>query len=144
MTQAAKKSGRLPRLVIGSEDHERLMTMANGLSGPMAEVGDQLLTELERARVVAQKKLPADVVRLGSRVSFSTTDGFDRTYQLVWPNEANISEDKVSVMTPIGAALIGLSEGQSIPWKARDGRSLSLTVVKVTQEAAEASSPEGA
>ena len=120
------------------------MTMANGLSGPMAEVGDQLLTELERARVVAQKKLPADVVRLGSKVSFSTTDGFDRTYQLVWPSDANISEDKVSVMTPIGAALIGLSEGQSIPWKARDGRSLSLTVVKVSQDVAETASPEDA
>lgn len=131
MSQAAIKTSRLPRLVIGVEDHGRLMTMANGLSGPVAE---QLMTELERARVVAQAKLPDSVVRMGSRVSFTTTDGFNRTFQLVYPSEANISEGKVSVLTPIGAALIGLSEGQSIPWTARDGRLLSLTVVEIVQD----------
>jgi regulator of nucleoside diphosphate kinase len=70
---------------------------------------------------------------MGSKVSFTTTDGFNRTYQLVYPGEADISEGKVSVLTPIGAALIGLSEGQSIPWTARDGRELSLTVERVTR-----------
>lgn len=134
MFQAATKTSSLPRLVIGAEDHGRLMTMANGLSGPMAEVADQLMTELERARVVSQDKMPDDVVRMGSTVSFTTADGFNRTFRLVYPGEANISEGKVSVLTPIGAALIGLSEGQSIPWTARDGRLLSLTVIKVVQD----------
>lgn len=133
MSQAAIKSPPLPRLVIGDDDHDRLMTMANGLSGPRAQMAEQLLTELERARVVAQAKLADTVVRMGSTVSFTTTDGFDRTYKLVYPGEADISENKVSVLTPIGAALIGLSKGQSIPWTARDGRLLSLTVVEVVQ-----------
>lgn len=133
MSQAAIKSSPLPRLVIGDDDHDRLMTMANGLSGPRAQMAEQLLTELERARVVAQAKLADTVVRMGSTVSFTTTDGFDRTYKLVYPGEADISENKVSVLTPIGAALIGLSKGQSIPWTARDGRLLSLTVVEVVQ-----------
>lgn len=134
MSQAAIKTPRLPRLVIGEQDHGRLMTMANGLNGSMAEMAEQLMTELERARVVAGTKLPDNVVRMGSEVSFTTTDGFNRTYQLVYPDRADISAGRVSVLTPIGAALIGLSEGQSIPWKARDGRSLSLTVVKVVQD----------
>lgn len=134
MSQAAIKTTRLPRLVIGVEDYGRLMTMANGLSGPMAQVAEQLMTELERAGVVPQKKLPDDVVRMGSKVSFTTTDGFNRTFQLVYPGEADISKGKVSVLTPIGAALIGLSAGQSIPWTARDGRLLSLTVAEVVQD----------
>ena len=133
MSQAAIKSAALPRLILGVEDHGKLMTMANGISGPMANVADQLMNELDRARVVAQSKLPEDAVGLGSVVSFTTTDGFDRTYQLVFPGEADISSGKVSVLTPIGAALIGLREGQSIPWTARDGRRLSLTVVRVEQ-----------
>lgn len=134
MSQAALKSSSLPRLVIGADDNDRLTTMANGLSGPMAQVADQLMSELERARVVPQNKLPPHVVRMGSQVSFTTTDGFNRTYRLVYPGEADISEGKVSVLTPIGAALIGLSEGQSIPWTSRDGRPLSLTVEKVVQD----------
>lgn len=110
------------------------MTMANGISGPMADVAENLMAELERARVVAQSELPADAVRMGSTVSFTTTDGFNRTFQLVYPGEADISSGKVSVLTPIGAALIGLREGQTIPWTARDGRRLSLTVVSVSQD----------
>ncbi len=133
MSQTTTNSSRLPRLVIGAGDHARLLDMANGLSDSMAELAEQLMTELERARVIAQRELPEDVVRMGSTVSFTTTDGLDRTYRLVDPGEANITEGKVSVLTPIGAALIGLSEGQTIPWTARDGRLLSLTVIKVVQ-----------
>ncbi len=107
--------------------------MANGVTGPMASIADQLLNELDRAHVVTQTKLPQDAVRPGSLVSFTTTDGFDRTYELVFPGEADISSGKVSVLTPVGAALIGLREGQTIPWTARDGRQLSLTVVRVKQ-----------
>lgn len=135
MSQIALHSAALPRLVIGVEDHGRLLTMANGLSGPMANISDQLLAELERARVVAQSRVPSKAVRMGSTVSFVTSDGFNRTFQLVYPDQADVSQGRISVLTPIGAALIGLSEGQTIPWEARDGRNLSLTVVNVLPEA---------
>tara|TARA_R100000365_G_scaffold3300_1_gene10640 strand:+ start:5383 stop:5796 length:414 start_codon:yes stop_codon:yes gene_type:complete len=135
MSKANKKPAPLPKLVIGVDDHGRLMTMANGLSGPLAQLAEQLLTELERARVVAQHKVPDNVIGMGSTASFTTSDGFNQTFQLVYPDEANVSEGKISVLTPIGAALIGLAEGQSIPWEARDGRELSLTVLKVEQKA---------
>ncbi|WP_246018355.1 nucleoside diphosphate kinase regulator [Pelagibacterium montanilacus] len=134
MAQLAIKSSSLPRLVLGAEDHRKLMIMASGISGPMADVAEQLMAELERARVVSQEKLPSDAVRMGSIVSFSTADGFNRTYQLVLPGDADISSGKVSVLTPIGAALIGLREGQTIPWTARDGRRLSLSVLNVRQD----------
>lgn len=129
----------LPDIVIGAADHKRLTTLANGVSGPMAETAEQLLTELERARVVAQEALPADAVCMGSEVRFETTDGFNRSLQLVYPDAADISMRRISILTPIGAALIGLSSGQSIPWLGRDGREHVLTVHSVSQtEAVEA------
>ncbi len=133
MSQTAMKPAALPRLILGVEDHEKLMTLANSITGPMASVAEDLMNELDRARVVAQSKVPKDAVRLGSIVSFTTTDGFNRTFQLVFPGEADITSGKVSVLTPIGAALIGLREGHSTPWTARDGRRLSLTVNRVAQ-----------
>jgi regulator of nucleoside diphosphate kinase len=127
--------GRLPRLVIGSDDYGRLTSMASHLTGSMADVAVQLTGELERARVVTQAKLPADAVRMGSHVAFTTSDGAERAFQLVFPEDADISARRVSVLTPMGAALIGLREGQTIPWTTRDGRVLSLTVVSVRQDA---------
>jgi regulator of nucleoside diphosphate kinase len=59
---------------------------------------------------------------------FTTDAGEDRTVTLVFPGRADIAEGKVSVLTPIGVALIGLAVGQSIDWTARDGRTHRLTV----------------
>ncbi|WP_128292560.1 nucleoside diphosphate kinase regulator [Afifella aestuarii] len=129
-----RKPKALPRLVIGSEDHARLYAIANSLGGPLAELGEKLLSELDRARIVPQEKVPAKTVRMGSTVSFATSDGFERTYKLVYPEEADVAQARISVLTPIGAALIGLSEGQTIPWEARDGRALSLTVLNLADE----------
>jgi regulator of nucleoside diphosphate kinase len=53
--------------------------------------------------------------------------------QLVYPAEADIEAGRISILTPIGAGLIGLREGQSILWPDREGRERRLTVVRVTQ-----------
>ncbi|WP_035872456.1 nucleoside diphosphate kinase regulator [Cucumibacter marinus] len=131
MSRATATTRTLPPLVLNARDHDRLTTMANGITGPMADVAEQLLIELDRAEIVTPDRFPADAVGMGSIVSFKTTDGFDRTFQLVYPGEADINAGKVSVLTPIGAALIGLRAGQTIPWTARDGRHLRLTVLSV-------------
>lgn len=57
-----------------------------------------------------------------------------RTTTLVFPGDADISEEKVSVLTPIGTALLGLSTGQSMRWLARDGREHELTVISFGQD----------
>jgi regulator of nucleoside diphosphate kinase len=57
---------------------------------------------------------------------------------LVFPGQADIAAGKISILTPIGAALIGLSQGQSIDWKTRDGRSRQLTILSVEGMAADA------
>src|SRR6185369_5692744 len=99
----------------------------------MPEVADELLSELDRAKIVADTAVPADVVRIGSTVEFKPDTGAAKTVNLVFPEEADIAEGKVSVLTPIGTALIGLKPGQSITWRARDGRQHELTIVSVRQ-----------
>jgi regulator of nucleoside diphosphate kinase len=135
MSNPSIKAPALPRLVLGIEDYGKLMAIASSVTGPTADVADQLIIELDRARIVAQAKLPEDAVRMGSIVTFTTNDAQQRQLQLVYPGEADINAGKVSVLTPIGAALIGLRQGQTIPWSSRDGRDLLLTVVEVRQEA---------
>jgi regulator of nucleoside diphosphate kinase len=125
------KIQRKPSIALTRSDHDALARMAEGISGKNPEMADQLFEELERARVVADRNLRPDVVRMGSTLRFTTDAGDDRTVTLVFPAEADIAAGKVSVLTPIGAALIGLSPGQSIGWAGRDGRVHRLTVQHV-------------
>lgn len=123
---ATNPSSRRPQLVIGRKDHETLMQL--GLAG--SDVGDELLDEIERARVVPEEKLPADVVRMGSRIRYAA-GGVERDVTLVYPADADISAGRVSVLTPIGTALIGLKRGQSIAWEDRNGRRQTLEIISV-------------
>lgn len=120
-----------PDLVISEADHARLSRLAEGLLGRLPEVAGELLAEVERARVVAAEALPRNVVAMGSSVEFATDEGQTRRVTLVYPDQADIARDQISVLTPIGAALIGLGEGQSITWKTRDGRTRVLRVLRV-------------
>jgi regulator of nucleoside diphosphate kinase len=101
----------------------------------LPDVANELLSEMDRAKVVQDGSVPANVVRMGSTVTFKSDDGNARTFKLVYPAEESLDEHRISVMTPVGAALIGLAiglaEGQSISWTARDGRKHELTVEKV-------------
>jgi regulator of nucleoside diphosphate kinase len=72
---------------------------------------------------------------MGSTLTYEA-DGQRRRVTLVYPTEADIAAGRISVLTPIGAALLGLAEGQSIDWTARDGRVRRLTIVEVERGAA--------
>lgn len=120
-----------PDIVISEADHARLSRLAEGLLGRLPEVAGELLAEVERARVVAPESLPRNVVAMGSSVEFATDEGQTRRVTLVYPDQADIARDQISILTPIGAALIGLGEGQSITWKTRDGRTRTLRVLRV-------------
>ncbi|MBS3652339.1 nucleoside diphosphate kinase regulator [Pseudaminobacter sp. 19-2017] len=125
------KRQRKPAITMTRTDHERLSRLAESMSARNPEVADELLAEVDRARVVADARIAADVVRMGSSLRFTTDAGEVRSVTLVFPGEADIAEGKISILTPIGAALIGLSAGQSIDWTARDGRTHRLTVESV-------------
>ncbi|MDN2565483.1 nucleoside diphosphate kinase regulator [Aquibium sp. A9E412] len=131
----AANRGRKPAITITRTDHDRLTRLAEAAAERNAAVADTLFAELDRARVVDDARIGADVVRMGSTVRFSSDTGEDRTVRLVFPGEADIAAGRISILTPIGAALIGLKAGQSIDWTARDGRGHRLTVEDVTPAA---------
>jgi regulator of nucleoside diphosphate kinase len=119
-----------PDIVIRAADADRLAALATSLIDSKPELAEELLGELARARVASGDAVPADTVQMGSTLTYEA-DGRRRRVTLVYPAEADIDAGRVSVLTPVGAALIGLAEGQSIAWTARDGRRQRLTVVAV-------------
>jgi regulator of nucleoside diphosphate kinase len=122
-----------PAITLGQADHRQLIVLAMAGLGQTAEDADGLLYELERAQVVPDSAVPDDVVRMGSFVRFRTNAGGERQVELVYPADADIEAGKVSVLTPVGTALLGLRAGQSITWLTRDGRKQLLTVLGVRQ-----------
>jgi regulator of nucleoside diphosphate kinase len=123
---------RSTQLIVSNAEYERLTDLASASMERLPEVAQELLDELERAQVVDDKDVPKDVVRMGSTVTFKADDGNTRTLKLVYPADESLDEHRISVMTPVGAALVGLGTGQSISWTARDGKHHRLTVTKVT------------
>lgn len=121
----------MPRIVVSESDYDRLTDLATAALDRLPETAQELLDEMERAEVVGAPAVPANVVRMGSTVTFQPDGGRKRRVTLVFPAAEDIAESRISVLTPIGAALIGLSEGQSIEWSARDGRRHQLTVLAV-------------
>lgn len=130
MPSAATISAR-PPITISETDADRLYLLAER----PAATASGLVGELERARVRPDHRVPADVVGMNSTVDFvDEAHGSARTVRLVYPAEADIAAGKVSVLTPVGAALIGLKAGQSIRWPDRDGRLRELRVLKVSRD----------
>lgn len=126
--------GTKPSIIVRQTEHSRLTSLALAAPGRDLDLADELLSELERASVVVDVDFPSDVVGIGSTVSFATETGQTRTVTLCYPGEADIERSMVSVMTPIGVALLGLSPGQSINWSGRDGHIHRLTVTCVEVE----------
>ena len=135
--QDNRKIRRKPNIRISKTDYSRLSALAAPVAARNPNISDELFAELDRARVVADGSVSADIVQMGSTVTFKPDTGEAMTVTLVFPGDADISEGKVSILTPIGTALIGLSIGQSIMWTARDGRRHELSVLAVSQPAPE-------
>jgi regulator of nucleoside diphosphate kinase len=123
----------LPRILISKADEKRLTAIATAASQRVPEASAALLSELERADVLPEAAMPADVVRIGSIIEFEVDDGRRLKVQLVLPEDADINAGKISVLTPVGAALIGLSPGQAMEWSGNDGKERLLTVLAVSR-----------
>ncbi len=124
-----------PRIIVSTKDHQRLSDLATSAVSLFPDAAEALQVEMDRAEVVADGAVPADVVRMGSTVEFRSDAGQVRRVTLVYPPEAAIAANRISILTPIGAALIGLAAGQSIRFLTYDGRELALSVLSVEQPA---------
>jgi len=137
-----KKPGPKPRITLSRTDHDRLLGLAEAMETRNPTFSETMIAELERANVVEDKALPAKVVRMGSTLSYTADEGEPQKVTLVFPVEADIEKGKISVTTPVGTALIGLSVGQSIDWTDRSGKSHRLKVVAIHPEGATAPAEE--
>lgn len=130
---SSRATVRQPRIVIGADCLERLEALAESTLRRSPDLADRLLGELGRARIVPVAKLPSNVVTIGRAVTYrDETTGQERTVTPVFPEDADIGCGRISILTPIGVALIGLAEGASLHWDARDGKRRMLTVLRVT------------
>lgn len=112
-----------------------LSDLAMHTEGRNPQVSRLLLEEIARADVRDAALVDADVVTINATVAFlDEASGTRRSVQLVLPGDADIAAGRISILTPVGAGLIGLRAGQSILWPDRDGRERKLTIVKVSRE----------
>lgn len=140
--QNRKTSRRKPAITVCRSDHAKLSDLAAAAEAGSPDVADVLFDELDRARIVPDGSLPARIARIGSTVEYKPDTGDARTVTLVLPGQADIAAGRISILTPIGTALIGLAAGQTIGWTARDGRRHDLTVLAVRQPEPARAEPE--
>jgi regulator of nucleoside diphosphate kinase len=108
-----------PQICLTQPDMDRLLHLIEADPGKRF---DKLESELLRAKVVPREEIPPDVVTMNSRVLFENeTTGERREVTLVYPGMADIDAGKISVLVPVGTALLGLRVGQSIDWELPSG-----------------------
>lgn len=130
---------RRPPVLMLEQEAETLTNLALGAEQRLPQVSEMLLAEIGRATIRTPARMADDVVTMGASVTFlDEASGAERTVQLVYPQQANIDAGRISILTPVGAGLIGLSAGQSILWPDRDGRERRLAIIKVERPAEQA------
>ena len=136
--QLAQSTPVRPRIVVTSGDHGVLTGLAERAAERDSPVGEYLAEELSRAFIVPDDQCATNVVRMGSTVTYrEDASSRVRTVTLVYPRDANIDMQRISILTPIGAALIGLSPAQTIQWPSPTGAMETLTVLNVVNEQSE-------
>jgi regulator of nucleoside diphosphate kinase len=122
-----------PRITLTAKDYERLSLLARAAEDQMPDLVSVLTGELERAHILVDGQAEQTIC-MGSEAEFrDDTTGKVQTVTLVYQGEADISRRKISVLTPIGTALIGLRAGDSITWETRNGETRRLTVFQVRE-----------
>jgi len=125
------------QLVLRKDDYKLLISYLNGGYGKTAfdrRNAEDLRAELKKAKLVNKENFPVDVVRLNSKVRIKAEDKDEViALMLVTPDKANIKEKRISIMAPIGTALIGFRQGQKVKWQVPAGKR-TFTIVEVTNE----------
>lgn len=126
-----------PRLHLLASESDVVAHLALRAEQRQPVVAAMLLEEIERAELHDADTLPGDAVRLGSEITFvDERTAQARTVRLVLPGDADIARDRISILTPIGAALYGLSAGDAIDWPDLDGNERRIRIERVSQPSA--------
>lgn len=121
-----------PNIIMSSLDVERLEKLIESLPDNAFPGKQALEAELSRADVVDPADVPPTVVTMNSRVRFSvvsTGEIFNLT--LVYPKDVDASGEKISILAPVGSALLGLAQGDEIEWPKPGGGVLRVRIDEV-------------
>ena len=136
-----RRSKKATTIYITELDYNRLSGLIERTreqNGVDRQYLNKLEAELERAEIVDPKDIPADVVTMRSKVRLKDlVSGESNTYSLVFPTEADSAEGKISVLAPIGTAILGYRRGDTIEWPVPSGlRKLKVEAVLYQPESA--------
>ena len=124
-----------PKIVISSLDADRLGKLLDSLSDSAFPGKAELEAELTTAKIVDPEEVPPTVVSMNSTVRFrveSSSDEFSLT--LAYPKDMDSSGDKISILAPVGSALLGLSQGDQIEWPKPGGGLLRVRIEEVVYQ----------
>lgn len=124
-----------PKIIISSLDAIRLEKLLESLPDSVFPGKDDLEAELARAEVIDPKEIPSTVVTMNSTVKFeivSTSKDFYLT--LVYPKDVDANGGTISILAPVGSALLGLSQGDEIEWPKPGGGVLQVLIKEVTYQ----------
>lgn len=120
-----------PKIIISQQDLQRLETMLEHQS-KLSPTMQHLEEELARATIVAPQDIPENVVTMNACVKITIAPANDATeITLVYPHDFRGDKGQVNVLAPIGAAILGLAEGQEIEWPQPDGHLMKVKIEKV-------------
>lgn len=116
-------------ILITERDYLRIRHI---LSTQNSEDFENLEIEIERAKIIEENEIPEDLVRMNATVRFITLqDEKEMKLTLVFPEDANFSKGKISILAPLGSALIGLRVNQEINWMFPDGKTKTIKILEV-------------
>lgn len=142
MTSLSTSASRgQPNIHLIDREADVLTDLALRIEPDQPQLARLLMDEIDRAAIHTADAIPGHIVTMNSHVDFvDETSGVRRSVQLVYPNRADIDAGRISVMTPMGAGLIGMAEGASIDWPDRDGQPHRLRIEQVRPDDSESPS----
>lgn len=123
-----------PEITISSLDADRLYDLIERLPENSYAGKNDLEAELDRANIVEPKEVPPTIVTMNSTVKFMTSTDEEFTLTLVYPKDLDASGLKISILAPVGSALLGLSQGDEIEWPKPGGGVIKVKITEVAYQ----------
>jgi regulator of nucleoside diphosphate kinase len=126
---------QLPAITLSSLDLDRLEQLLDALPREALAAHRTLMQELDRASVLEPDEIPPTVVTMNSTVRFRVEpEGREFQRTLVYPSKVNGNPESISVLAPVGSALLGLSVGDSIEWPTPRGEHMNVRIVEIVYQ----------
>src|SRR4051812_34696960 len=124
-----------PKIILSSKDFDKLEAMLESMRGVSSPHKTALFNEITRAEIMEPQDIPPSIVRMNSTVEFSI-DGAAQDFRLtlVYPGEAEGHPDCISVLAPVGSALLGLAVGDAIEWPRPGGGLIKVQIKNVVYQ----------